>query len=100
MDGALEREGTLIPCVKERVDLIDGTATVEAINQYASAVEAIGKRRLRIARLTAHAVKTQMPGGFLVEVTVDHFVSRSMIHSTSGAGMKRHLRNGPAITLR
>lgn len=26
--------------------------------------------------------------------------SRSMIHSTSGAGMKRQLRRGPAMTLR
>lgn len=26
--------------------------------------------------------------------------SRCMIHFTSGAGTKRHLRNGPAMTLR
>ena len=29
-----------------------------------------------------------------------HFASRSMIHATSGAGTKRHLRRGPAMTLR
>ena len=33
-------------------------------------------------------------------IVVGPHASRCMIHSTSGAGTKRHLRSGPAITLR
>ncbi len=42
----------------------------------------------------------EMATRLLIQCTVDHFASRSMIHSTSGAGMNRHLRSGPAMTLR
>lgn len=37
---------------------------------------------------------------FLAAKCVRHFASLSMIHSTSGAATKRHLRFGPAITFK
>ncbi len=48
----------------------------------------------------ARALQRRRPVGRAGLVFLPRQASRSMIHSTSGAATKRHLRKGPAITLR
>ncbi len=52
---------------------------------------------IKIVARTSNNVTTPN-GQFAMELR--YFASLSMIHSTFGSGTKRHLRSGPAMTLR